>query len=47
VRNGGGAAIATGTVQQTRWGVTPYKGFMGALKVRDDVDVEVTVPLAG
>jgi polyisoprenoid-binding protein YceI len=47
VRNGGGAAIATGTVQQTQWGITPYKGFMGALKVRDNVDLEVTVPLAG
>ena len=47
VRNAGGAAIATGSVQQTRWGITPYKGFMGALKVRDEVELEVTVPLAG
>jgi polyisoprenoid-binding protein YceI len=47
VHNGGGAAIATGSIQQTRWGIKPYKGFMGALKVRDEVEIEVTVPLAG
>ena len=26
-------------VVQTRWGIKPYRGFMGALKVRDDVEV--------
>jgi polyisoprenoid-binding protein YceI len=45
--NGDRTAVATGTVQQTMWGIKPYKGFMGALKVRDNVDVEVIVPMAG
>jgi polyisoprenoid-binding protein YceI len=27
------------SVVQTRWGIKPYRGFMGALKVRDDVEV--------
>ena len=26
-------------VVQTRWGIKPYRGFMGALKVRDDVEI--------
>jgi hypothetical protein len=30
---------ATIPVVQTRWGIKPYRGFMGALKVRDDVEV--------
>lgn len=46
-QNGGGVAVAYGEVQQTRWGIRPYKGFMGALRVRDIVEIEVTVPLAG
>jgi polyisoprenoid-binding protein YceI len=45
--NGGRVATASGEVQQTRWGIKPYKGFMGALKIRDVVEVEVTIPLAG
>lgn len=45
--DGGRVAIASGEVQQTLWGIKPYKGFMGALKIRDVVEVEVTVPLAG
>jgi len=35
----------TGTVQQTSWGITPYKAFLGALKVKDTVEVEATVRL--
>jgi polyisoprenoid-binding protein YceI len=27
------------SVVQTRWGIKPYRGFMGALKVRDDVEI--------
>lgn len=34
-------------VQQRVWGIKPYKAFMGALKVRDTVEVEATVTLAG
>jgi polyisoprenoid-binding protein YceI len=30
----------TGTVSQTGFGITPYTGFFGALKVRDEVTVE-------
>jgi polyisoprenoid-binding protein YceI len=45
--NGDRTVTASGEVQQTRWGITPYKGFMGALKIRDNVVVEATIPLAG
>jgi hypothetical protein len=30
------------TVTQSQWGIKPYRGLMGALKVRDDVEVIVT-----
>lgn len=35
-----------GTVTQTEFGIKPYSGFFGALKVRDEVDVrfEIEVP---
>jgi polyisoprenoid-binding protein YceI len=37
----------TGTipVTQTTWGIKPYRGLMGALKVRDDVEVVVDARL--
>jgi polyisoprenoid-binding protein YceI len=37
----------TGTipVAQTGWGIKPYRGFMGALKVRDEVEVVVDARL--
>jgi polyisoprenoid-binding protein YceI len=37
----------TGTlpVVQTTWGITPYKGLMGALKVRDELEVVLDVQL--
>src|SRR6266568_3524854 len=38
--------IASASVQQSLWGIRPYRGFMGALKVRDTVEVEATVTLA-
>lgn len=38
--------IGTASVQQSPWGIRPYRGFMGALKVRDTVEVEATVTLA-
>ena len=39
----------TGTlkVTQSDWGIKPYKAMMGALKVRDDVDIVVDVALPG
>jgi len=30
------------TLTQSQWGIKPYRGLMGALKVRDDVEVIVT-----
>jgi polyisoprenoid-binding protein YceI len=33
------------TVTQTEYGIKPYSALLGALKVRDDVDVEVTISL--
>ena len=35
--------VATATVRQTSFGIKPYSGFLGALKVSDDVAVEVEV----
>ena len=33
-------------VTQSEWGIKPYRGMMGALKVRDTIEVviDVTVP---
>lgn len=38
---------ATTSVVQSEFGIRPYSGFLGALKVRDAVDVQVDVSLAG
>ena len=37
---------ATTRVVQSEYGIKPYRGFMGALKVRDAVDVDVDVDLS-
>ena len=37
---------ATGSVTQSAFGIKPYSGFFGALKVRDRVDVELDVDLS-
>lgn len=42
---GDGRLTATATVRQSEWGIKPYRGLMGALKVRDEVDVVVDVRL--
>ncbi|MBO0775987.1 MAG: YceI family protein [Actinobacteria bacterium] len=34
------------TVTQSRWGIKPYSGFFGALKLRDEVEVEFDIELA-
>ena len=44
---GPGRYRGTGTVQQTAFGIKPYVGFLGALKLRDEVGVEFEVNLAG
>lgn len=37
----------TGTIPltQTAWGITPYRGLMGALRVRDEVEVAIAARL--
>lgn len=35
----------TVTVRQTEFGITPYSGFFGALKLRDEIGVEVEADL--
>jgi hypothetical protein len=35
----------TATVRQTDFGITPYSGFFGALKLRDEVGVEFDIDL--
>ena len=36
---------ATTVVTQSAYGIKPYSAFLGALKVRDDVEVEIEVDL--
>ena len=45
-QNGDSTVTGKAVVQQTLWGIKPYKAFLGALKVRDTVEVEATVKLA-
>jgi len=44
-RTGDGQYRASGTVVQTQFGIKPYSGMFGALKLRDDVEIEITVTL--
>ena len=44
-RLNGDLARGTATVTQSRWGIRPYTAFFGALKLRDEVEVEVEVTL--
>lgn len=41
-----GRLHGTATIVQTRWGIKPYTGFFGALKLRDEVEIELTATLA-
>ncbi len=43
---GPGRYRGTATVQQTAFGIKPYSGFFGALKLKDEVVVEFEVDLA-
>jgi polyisoprenoid-binding protein YceI len=40
---------ATGTIPltQSAWGIKPYRGLMGALRVRDEVEIAVEAPMPG
>jgi polyisoprenoid-binding protein YceI len=40
-----GRVTATVPVTQSEWGIKPYRGLMGALKVRDTIEIVVDVPL--
>ena len=40
-----GRVHGTLPVTQSDWGIKPYRGMMGALKVRDTVEVILDVPL--
>src|SRR4029453_7898189 len=42
---GGRRYRATATVVQSNYGIKPYTAFLGALRVRDAVDVEVELDL--
>jgi polyisoprenoid-binding protein YceI len=46
---GDGHYQASGSVTQSGYGIRPYTGFLGALRVRDavDVSVDVTLPAPG
>ena len=41
----GGAISATIPVTQSDWGIKPYRGLMGALKVRDEIEVVLAASL--
>jgi polyisoprenoid-binding protein YceI len=43
----GNRVSGTMSVVQTSWGIKPHTAFLGALKVRDAVDVEVEATLPG
>jgi polyisoprenoid-binding protein YceI len=42
-----GAISGTIPVTQSDWGIKPYRGLMGALKVRDEVEVVIAASLGG
>lgn len=46
-KNGEGRYRVTGTVVQSQFGIKPYSGMFGALRLRDAVDVEADVDLTG
>ncbi len=45
-KTGPGQYHAAGSVVQTEYGIKPYSGFLGALRVRDAVDFEADVDLS-
>jgi polyisoprenoid-binding protein YceI len=44
-KTGDGQYRVTASVVQSQFGIKPYSGMLGALKVRDDVEIEVSVNL--
>jgi polyisoprenoid-binding protein YceI len=45
-KTGDGQYRATATVVQSQFGIKPYSGMFGALKLRDEVELEITVDLS-
>ena len=43
-RTGDGRLRAQAVVKQTEYGIKPYTAFLGALKLRDTVDIDIDVP---
>jgi hypothetical protein len=41
-----GALSGTATVKQSNWGIKPYSGLFGTLKVRDEIEVTAEAPLS-
>jgi polyisoprenoid-binding protein YceI len=41
-----GRTRTTIPIVQSDWGIKPYRGLMGALKVRDDVEIVIDAPAA-
>ena len=39
-----GRALGSAVIVQSRWGIRPYSAFLGALKLRDEVEVRFDVP---
>ena len=46
-RDAGGVFTGHVEILQSVWGIKPYTGFLGALRLRDAVDVDVSVSLPG
>lgn len=46
-REGGDNVVGQAEIIQSAWGVKPYTGFFGALKLRDAVELDVSLPLPG
>jgi polyisoprenoid-binding protein YceI len=42
----GDQLVGQAVVVQSDWGIKPYTGFLGALRVRDEVGVQVELPVA-
>ncbi len=45
-RLSGGQVQGRATVTQSQWGIKPYSAFLGALRLRDEVEVEFDLTLA-
>jgi polyisoprenoid-binding protein YceI len=43
----GGRVAGIVALAQTAWGIKPYRGLMGALKVRDEVEIAIAAQLPG